>query len=105
MTFAALNSCPHASATSIQASPSPARALKLRRNSKTSAQTEPTLKRMSSHRRLQSVPQNLAPVDLLMIKHGQFECGPGARPIVPRCMTALPENITEFLESLLPHGY
>jgi hypothetical protein len=40
-----------------------------------------------------------------MIRHGQLECRTGNRPIVPRCMTTLPENITEFLESLLPQSY
>ncbi|MEN9528807.1 MAG: hypothetical protein RI932_680 [Pseudomonadota bacterium] len=105
MTFAALNSCSRSFATSIQSNPSQASSINLRRTSHLPLQTEPTLKRSSSRRRLQSVPKNLEPVDLLLIKHGQLECGPGARPIVPRCMTALPENITEFLESLLPQGY
>lgn len=57
-----------------------------------------------SRSKLKALPNELSAIDVLMIRHGQLECGPGARPIVPRCMTALPENFTEFLESLLPQG-
>ncbi|MEY4065187.1 MAG: hypothetical protein RIR26_1395 [Pseudomonadota bacterium] len=69
----------------------------LRRTSK-----RPTKK--SSPHRLLSIAKDISAIDLLMIRHGQLECGSGARPIVPRCMTALPENISDFLESLLPCG-
>lgn len=72
-------------------------------------QTTPTTQKSRAARsRLKAIPNDLELIDILMIQHGQFECGPGAqpiRPIVPRCMTALPENMTEFLESLLPCGY
>jgi len=72
-------------------------------------QRSPTSQKLRSVRsRLKVVPRDLEPIDSLMIHYGQFECGPRSqpiRPIVPRCMTALPENLTEFLESLLPSGY
>ena len=58
-----------------------------------------------SRARLHSIAANISPIELLMIRHGQLECSAGTRPIVPRCMTAFPENITEFLESLLPQSY
>jgi hypothetical protein len=53
---------------------------------------------------LRAVSDDLSAIDVLIIRHGQLECGPGTRPIVPRCMTALPQNLTEILESLLPQG-
>ena len=69
---------------------------------------QPVRRKHTTRTRLKSVPHDLEPIDSLMIQYGQFECGPRSqpiRPIVPRCMTALPENLTEFLESLLPSGY
>lgn len=76
--------------------------------SRRTQRTPTTQKSRSARSRLKAIPNDLEPIDTLLIQHGQFECGPGAqpiRPIVPRCMTALPENMTEFLESLLPCGY
>jgi hypothetical protein len=80
------------------------------RTQRTPTSRQPVAKRRPrpAQRRLQVIPDGLAHIDYLMIQHGQLECGRGAqpiRPIVPRCMTALPENLTEFLESLLPSGY
>ncbi len=68
-----------------------------------SSSTLPPRKRSRAH--LHSIAPNISPIEILMIRHGQLECRTGNRPIVPRCMTTLPENITEFLESLLPQSY
>jgi hypothetical protein len=86
--------------------PSPTRARELSSTLPQKARaTRTSSKARQAKHRLHFVPQDLSAADLLMIQHGQFECGPGVRPIVPRCMTALPQNLTELLESLLPHGY
>jgi hypothetical protein len=96
------------------ASPAPQAVASTRRplpSSSLSATTQVTLRSQSqrgrtqnSQNRLISISKDISAIDLLMIRHGQLECSRGARPIVPRCMTALPENISDFLESLLPYG-
>jgi len=53
---------------------------------------------------LKLLSKDLSSLEVLMIRYGQLECGPGVSPIVPRCMTALPENFNEFIESELPLG-
>ena len=53
-------------------------------------------------RRLHALATSLTPLEEIMIRHGQYENISGARAVVPRCMTALPENFSDFLESLLP---
>lgn len=71
----------------------------------TFTKTSPVRRSRLNRNRFKAISSDMPAIDYLMIRHGQLECGPGARPIVPRCMTALPENMTEFLESLLPNGY
>lgn len=105
MTAIALRSSSPLSANASSASSQPTASKKASVRTE-KPQKSSTMRRQRSDRsRLKSLSNDMTAIEYLMIRHGQLECGPGARPIVPRCMTALPENLTEFLESLLPQGY
>lgn len=55
--------------------------------------------------RLRALSDSQGSLDELLERYGRHDSDFNARVVVPRCMTALPENLSEVLESLLPHGY
>lgn len=55
--------------------------------------------------RLRAISNTASSLDALMDRHGRSDADVNNRVVVPRCMTSLPQNLSELLESLLPHGY
>lgn len=54
--------------------------------------------------RLRAISSHHSSLDSLLERYGRNDAD-NQTLIVPRCMTALPENLSDILESLLPHGY
>lgn len=55
--------------------------------------------------RLRAISDASSSLDALLERHGRNDVEFNNRVVVPRCMTSLPQNLSELLESLLPHGY